>query len=108
MERTVGTLRALINSLVETVGLVQNDVARINCRFVNNQVNHRQAKPHPEQVQMLVEYEGQLVPIEEPIDLAERRPTPHPCTVIDLTDENDEVVLDLEESVRDFMAEEEE
>ena len=57
---------------------------------------------------MLVEYKGRLVPIEEPIDLAERRPTPHPHTVIDLTDEDDEVVLDLEGSVRDFMAEEEE
>ena len=36
LERTIGTLRMLINSLVETVGLVQNDVARINHRFVNN------------------------------------------------------------------------
>ena len=30
LERLVGTLRTLINSLVETVGLVQNDVARIH------------------------------------------------------------------------------
>ena len=30
LERSVGTLRTLINSLVETVGLVQNDVARIH------------------------------------------------------------------------------
>ena len=30
LERTMGTLRTLINSLVETVGLVQNDVARIH------------------------------------------------------------------------------
>ena len=58
LERTVGTLRTLINSLVETVGLVQNNVARINHRFINNQVNHHQVKPHPEQVEMLVEYEG--------------------------------------------------
>ena len=36
LERLVGTLRTLINSLVETVGLVQNDVARIHHRFVNN------------------------------------------------------------------------
>ena len=43
LERTVGMLRMLINSLVETVGLVQNDVARINHCFVNNQINHRQA-----------------------------------------------------------------
>ena len=57
---------------------------------------------------MLVEYEGWLVPIEELIDLAERRLTPHPHTVIDLTDEDDEVVPDSEGSVRDFMAEEEE
>ena len=49
-----------------------------------------------------------MVPIEDPIDLAERRPTPHPCMVINLTDEDDEVVPDLEGSVRDFMAEEEE
>ena len=36
LERSVGTLRTLINSLVETVGLVQNNVARIHHRFVNN------------------------------------------------------------------------
>ena len=36
LERSVGTLRTLINSLVETVGLVQNDMARIHHRFVNN------------------------------------------------------------------------
>ena len=64
--------------------------------------------PHPEQVQMLVEYKGQLVTIEEPIDLAERRPTPHPHTVIDLIEDYEETVPDLEGSVRDFMAEEEE
>ena len=60
LERMVGTLRTLINSLVETVGLVQNDVARINYWFVNNCVNCHHAEPHPEQVQMLVEYEGQF------------------------------------------------
>ena len=108
LKRTIGTLRMLINSLMEMVGLVQNDVARINHRFVNNHVNCCWAESHPEQVQMLVEYEGQLVPIEEMIDLAERRLTPHPYMVIDLTDEDDEVVLDSEGSVRDFMAEEEE
>ena len=58
LERTVGMLRTLINSLVEMVGLVQNDVAGINHSFVNNQVNCCQAEPCPEQVQMLVEYEG--------------------------------------------------
>ena len=36
LKRSVGTLRTLINGLVETVGLVQNDVARIHYRFVNN------------------------------------------------------------------------
>ena len=36
LERSVGTLRTLINSLVETVGLVQNNMARIHHRFVNN------------------------------------------------------------------------
>ena len=36
LERLVGTLRTLINSLVETVGLVQNDVARIHDQFINN------------------------------------------------------------------------
>ena len=41
LERSVGTLRTLINSLVETVGLVQNDMARIHHRFVNNRVNRR-------------------------------------------------------------------
>ena len=40
--------------------------------------------------------------------MAERRPTPHPHTVIDLTDEDDKIVLDSEVSVRDFIAEEEE
>ena len=39
LERLVGTLRTLINSQVETVGLVQNDVARIHHQFVNNRVN---------------------------------------------------------------------
>ena len=58
LERTVGMLRMLLNSLVEIVGLVQSNVAWIDHQFVNNQVNHRQAKPHPEQVQMLVKYEG--------------------------------------------------
>ena len=57
---------------------------------------------------MLVKYEGWLVPIEEPIDLAERRSTPHPQTTIDLTDEDEEIIPDLEGLVRDFMAEEEE
>ena len=32
---------------------------------------------------MLVEHEGRLIPIEEPIDLAERMPTPHPSQIID-------------------------
>ena len=49
-----------------------------------------------------------MVPIAEPIDLAERRLTPHPHMVIDLTDEDDEIVLDSEELVRDFMVEKEE
>ena len=111
LERSVGTLRMLINSLVETVGLVQNDVARIHHRFVNNQVNH-QAKRHPVQVQMLVAHEGRLIPIEEPIDLAERRPTPHLHEVIDLTNDSDDVMPgtsgSLDESIRDFAEEEEE
>ena len=59
LERMVRTLRMLINSLVETVGLVQNDVAKINYWFVNNCVSCCHAEPCPEQVQMLVEYEGQ-------------------------------------------------
>ena len=49
-----------------------------------------------------------MIPIEEPINLTERRPTPHPHMVIDLTDEDDKVVPDLEGSVWDFIAEEEE
>ena len=61
---------------------------------------------------MLVEHEGRLVPIEEPIDLAERRPTPHPSQIIDLTDDSDEVMPgssgSLAESIRDFGEEEEE
>ena len=111
LERLVGTLRTLINSLVETVGLVQNDVARIHHRFVNNRVNRR-AKRRSDQVQMLVEHKGRLIPIEEPIDLAERRPTPHPSQIIDLTDDSDEVMPSslgsLIELIRDFGEEEEE
>ena len=61
---------------------------------------------------MLVEHEGRLIPIEEPIDLAERRPTPHPSQVIDLTDDSDDVMLGSSgssiESIRDFGEEEEE
>src|SRR6202000_1549973 len=69
------------------------------------------AKPRPDQVQMLVEHEGRLIPIEEPIDLAERRPTPHPRQIIDLTDDSDEgvpVSSSSSESIRDFGAEKEE
>ena len=111
LERLVGTLRTLINSLVETVGLVQNDVVQIHHQFVNNRVN-RQAECQPDQVQMLVEHEGRLILIEEPIDLAERRPTPHPSQVIDLMDNSDDVMLgssgSLIELIRDFGEEEEE
>ena len=111
LERLVGTLRTLINSLVETVRLVQNDMARIYHRFVNNRVNHR-AERRSDQVQMLVEHKGRLIPIEEPIDLAERRLTPHPSQIIDLTDDSDEVMLSSlgssVESIRDFGEEEEE
>ena len=61
---------------------------------------------------MLVEHKGRLIPIEEPIDLAERRPTPHPSQIIDLTDDSDEVMPGSSgssaESIRDFGEEEEE
>ena len=111
LERSVGTLRTLINSLIETIGLVQNDLAQIHHQFVNNWVNH-QAKRQPDQVQMLVEHEGRLIPIEEPIDLAKRRPTLHPSQIIDLTDNSDDVMPgfsgSLVESIRDFGEEEEE
>ena len=111
LERSVGTLRTLINSLVETVGLVQNDVVQIHRRFVNNWVNRR-AEHRPDQVQMLVEHEGRLIPIEEPIDLAERRLTPHPSQIIDLTDNSDGVMPgslgSSVEPIRDFGEEEEE
>ena len=111
LERSTGTLRTLINSLVETVGLVQNDVAWIHHQFFNNRVN-RQAEHWPDPVQMLVAHKGRLVPIEEPIDLVERRPTPHPREVIDLTDNSDDVMLGIlgssVESIRDFREEEEE
>ena len=107
----MGTLRTLINSLVETVGLVQNNVARIHHQFVNNQIN-RQAEHRPDQVQMLVAHEGRLILIEEPIDLAERRPTPHPHEVIDSTNDSDDLMPGTlgssEESIRDFAGEEEE
>ena len=109
--RSVGMLRTLINSLVKTVGLVQNNVAQIHHQFVNNRVNRR-AERQSDQVQMLVEHEGRLIPIEEPIDLAERRPTPHPSQVIDLTNDSDEVMLGSSgssvESIREFGEEEQE
>ena len=61
---------------------------------------------------MLVEHEGRLIPIEEPIDLAERRLTPHPSQVIDLTDDSNDVMLGSSGSsvdlIRDFGEEEEE
>ena len=101
----------LIHSLVETVGLVQNNMVQIHHQFVNNRVNC-QAKHRPDQVQMLVAHEGRLILIEEPINLAERRPTLHPCDVIDLTDDSDDVMPDtsgsLVELIRDFGVEEEE
>ena len=111
LERLVGMLRKLINSLVETVGLVQNNVARIHHQFVNNRIN-RWAKRQPDQVQMLVAHEGRLVPIKEPIDLVKRMLTPHPCEVIDLTNDSDDMMPgtsgSLEGSIRDFFQEEEE
>ena len=61
---------------------------------------------------MLVEHKGRLIQIEEPIDLAERRLTPHPSQIIDLTDNSDEVMPSSSgssvESVRDFGEEEKE
>ena len=61
---------------------------------------------------MLVAHEGRLVLIEELIDLAERRLTPHSREVIDLTDDSDDVMLDTSgssvELVRDFVGGEEE
>ena len=61
---------------------------------------------------MLVEHEGRLIPIEEPINLAERRPTPHPSQVIDLTNNSNDVMLgslgSSVELIRDFGEEEEE
>ena len=61
---------------------------------------------------MLVEHEGRLIPIKEPIDLAERRPNPHPNQIIDLTDDSDEVMPSSlgssVESIWDFGEEEEE
>ena len=61
---------------------------------------------------MLVEHEGRLIPIKEPIDLAERRPTPHPSQIIDLTDDSNEVMPgslgSSVESIQDFGEEEEE
>ena len=101
----------LINNLVETVGLVQNDVARIHHQFVNNRINCR-AEHQPDQVQMLVAHGGRLIPIQEPIDLAKRRLTPHPREVIDLTDDSQDVMPGTlgssEGSIRDFAGEEEE
>ena len=61
---------------------------------------------------MLVAHKGRLIPIEELIDLAERRLTPHPHDIIGLTDNSDDVMPGTSESsvelIRDFGAEEEE
>ena len=61
---------------------------------------------------MLVAHKGRLIPIEELIDLAERRLTPHPREVIDLTDDSQDVMPGTlgssEGSIRDFAGEEEE
>ena len=61
---------------------------------------------------MLVAHEGRLILIEELIDLAERRPTLHPCDVIDLTDNSNDVMPGTSgssvKSIRDFGEEEEE
>ena len=60
---------------------------------------------------MLVEHEGRLIPIKEPIDLAERRPTLHPSQIIDLTDNSDDVIPgslgSSVELIKDFGEEEE-
>ena len=56
---------------------------------------------------MLVGYQGQLIPIEELIDFAERRLTPHPHMVINLTQDDEETVPDSEGLIRNFVAEEE-
>ena len=42
----------------------------------------------------MVMHKGRLIPIKEPIDLAKRRLTPHPCEVIDLTNDSDDVMPD--------------
>ena len=60
---------------------------------------------------MLVAHEGRLIPIKELIDLAERRPTPHPREVINLTNDSDDMVPDSSgplKPIRDFAGEEEE
>ena len=113
MERTNGVLRNLVDGLVVTVGQVQNNLARLTHRVVNgSRAPSLCAEPIEDRIQMLLGYQGRLVPIEEPIDLAERAPTPHPCEVINLTldDDNDYLVPDSEEgsdgSFRDFAAEE--
>ena len=54
---------------------------------------------------MLVEHKGRLIPIEEPIDLAERMPTPHPSQIID--DVMPGSLGSLVELIRDFREEEE-
>ena len=57
-------------------------------------------------------HEGRLILIKEPINLAERRLTPHPRDIIYLTDNSDDVMPatsgSLVESIRDFGEEEEE
>ena len=61
---------------------------------------------------MLVAHGGRFFPIQEPIDLAKRRLTPHPREVIDLTDDSQDVMPGTlgssEGSIRDFAGEEEE
>ena len=95
LARSHAELRTLTNGLVQTVGDLRDDLARLTCRVSNGLPRARplvdSARMAAEPIHMLIEHEGRLVEIGE-VDCAE-----------------DEIVPDSTRGspVRDFLAKEE-
>ena len=96
LARSHAELRTLTNGLVQTIGDLRDDLARLTCWVLNSPPRARplvdSARMAAEPIYILIEHEGRLVEIGE-VDRAE-----------------DKVVLDSTRGspVRDFLAEEEE
>ena len=96
LARSHAELRTLTNGLVQTVGDLRDDLARLTCRVSNGLPRARplvdSARMAAEPIHMLIKHEGQLVEIGE-VDRAE-----------------DEIMLDSTRGspARDFLAKEEE